>query len=100
MAATKATKNDSKKNRNTGNKIWKIIIILVSVYYFICNKIYYFYKITSIGVTLTVISLLGQAPIAPPEFDENDAAPRRLFPGWIEPTIDSEGLPDFFSGLI
>ena len=40
-----------------------------------------FYKITSIGVTLTVISLLGQAPIAPPEFDENEAAPRRLFPG-------------------
>ena len=29
MAATKATKNDSKKNKNTGNKIWKIIIILV-----------------------------------------------------------------------
>ena len=99
MAATKATKNDSKKNKNTGNKIWKIIIILVNIYCFILNKTYY-YKITSIGVTLTVISLLGQAPIAPPEFDENDAAPRRLFPGWIEPTIVSEGLPDFFSGLI
>lgn len=54
---------------------------LIKIFIYFFNKINYFYKITSIGVTLTVISLLGQAPIAPPEFDENEAAPRRLFPG-------------------
>ena len=53
-------------------------IFIISTFF---NKMLYSYKITSIGVTLTVISLLGQAPIAPPEFDENEAAPRRLFPG-------------------